>query len=394
MNQSCDKKMSEARRLGDKTKKPYFIVSGQFRDLASGYGACFASDRILVDGCKVGYMYRENPDFPEDGGWRFLSGDESGDYLNDQWNSGIYDVNTIANYDPDIVDFLDLPPGMSLIRDPQTGQFVTYDERNDSTAPFAATPIFEPSHKPRINILQEELDKLLEPLVKDTQILDPSSSRDAEKATVSSKFGGSPYAQVNDDWPQCPTCQNELVFIAQLKDEKTDNLFVFYYCIECFPWGLGDEEKGQWVVRRYKNSSMEKHKEIAPSKENEAAVIPCTVTTKMVKVIPDWEGLESYSMEASDLCCEMNDDSPYEAYDAAFLRNAYFNDYATILGGYPRWIQSEAINKCSECGAVLEFLAQIDSEDSAGLMWGDAGSVYLFQCRNHLDIFHLELQCY
>jgi len=76
--------MAEARRLGDKTKKPYFIVSGQFRDLASGYGACFASDRILVDGCKVGYMYRENPDFPEDGGWRFLSGDESGDYLDDQ----------------------------------------------------------------------------------------------------------------------------------------------------------------------------------------------------------------------------------------------------------------------------------------------------------------------
>lgn len=41
---------------------------------------CFATDRILVDGCKVGYMYREEPDSDSsmpDSGWRFNAGDES-----------------------------------------------------------------------------------------------------------------------------------------------------------------------------------------------------------------------------------------------------------------------------------------------------------------------------
>lgn len=241
---------------------------------------------------------------------------------------------------------------------------------------------------------QDKLDRLLEPLIKNAQKLDASRSRDAVEPTVASKFGGHPYAQINETWPQCPTCKNELVFVAQLKNDGTDNLFVFYYCFKCFPWGLGDEEKGQWVIRRYKSPSIDNYKEIAPSRENEASVIPCTVSTKMVKVIPDWESLESYSKEASDLCCEINDDSPWEEYDAAFLRNGCFNDYATLIGGYPRWVQGEAINKCSECGEELEFLAQIDSEDAAGLMWGDVGLVYLFQCKNHPNVFHLELQCY
>ena len=37
---------------------------------------CIATDRIMVDGEKVGYMYRENPDFVGDSGWRFTAGDE------------------------------------------------------------------------------------------------------------------------------------------------------------------------------------------------------------------------------------------------------------------------------------------------------------------------------
>lgn len=45
---------------------------------------CFAKDRILVDGCKVGYMYREEPDVDcemADSGWRFTAGDESEEYM-------------------------------------------------------------------------------------------------------------------------------------------------------------------------------------------------------------------------------------------------------------------------------------------------------------------------
>lgn len=81
---------------------------------------CIATDRILVDGCKVGYMYREEPDTDSDmpdSGWRFTAGDESEEYMDNPENSGIYALNTVANNDPDIIPFLHAPYGSAFIRD-------------------------------------------------------------------------------------------------------------------------------------------------------------------------------------------------------------------------------------------------------------------------------------
>lgn len=75
-------------------------------------------------------MYREEPDFEGDCGWRFLSGDESQDYLDDleTLHIAIYDLNTIANYDPEIIRLLDAPIGSSFERDEDSGEFVEIEE--------------------------------------------------------------------------------------------------------------------------------------------------------------------------------------------------------------------------------------------------------------------------
>lgn len=52
-----------------------------------------------------------------------MSGLESDEYLNDPDNLAIYDVNTIANYDPDIIPFLDAPIGSAFERNSESGQF-------------------------------------------------------------------------------------------------------------------------------------------------------------------------------------------------------------------------------------------------------------------------------
>ena len=85
-------------------------------------GYCMATDRITVDGLKVGYMYRENPDNDQDSGWRFFAGDEDDDYANSPENIEIYDVNTIAHYDNAIIPFLELTYGTALGRN-ENGQF-------------------------------------------------------------------------------------------------------------------------------------------------------------------------------------------------------------------------------------------------------------------------------
>lgn len=84
---------------------------------------CMATDRIMVDGEKVGYMYRENPDFEGDSGWRFMAGDEEDEYMNNHKNSGIYILNSVANNDRNIIPFLHSPIGTSFYRD-EKGNFV------------------------------------------------------------------------------------------------------------------------------------------------------------------------------------------------------------------------------------------------------------------------------
>lgn len=79
---------------------------------------CIASNRIVVDGLRVGYMYREvdcSLNFP-DSGWRFFAGDESDEYTADPNNFHIFELNTICNYDPSIINYLEAPHGRAFIR--------------------------------------------------------------------------------------------------------------------------------------------------------------------------------------------------------------------------------------------------------------------------------------
>lgn len=105
----------------DEPEKRFLIPREALKPLYQGEGpqGCIATDRILVDGAPVGYCYREEPD-PGDGdwdsGWRFLAGDESGDYLDDPDKSGVYALNTLCNYDPDIIPLLDSEPGTAWRR--------------------------------------------------------------------------------------------------------------------------------------------------------------------------------------------------------------------------------------------------------------------------------------
>jgi hypothetical protein len=75
-----------------------------------------ATDKITVDGDPVGFMYRDQPEFEHDSGWKFLAGTEDQDYAGDADNWLIYDVNTIANYDPTIIKYLESPIGTALER--------------------------------------------------------------------------------------------------------------------------------------------------------------------------------------------------------------------------------------------------------------------------------------
>jgi len=107
--------------------KKFKLRGDQIKPIAIGYGACIATDFITVRGMKVGFMYRVEPRNEIDSGWCFSAGNEPREFMDDPDNHSIYDVNTIANYDPDIVPLLDEPVGAAFERDPFTGEFVAVD---------------------------------------------------------------------------------------------------------------------------------------------------------------------------------------------------------------------------------------------------------------------------
>jgi hypothetical protein len=78
-------------------------------------------------------MYRESPRDLIDSGWHFFSGEESQEYAAEPGNFAIYDVNTIANYDPSIIAYLDAPIGSAFGRG-EGGKLVAEEMPSDPDA--------------------------------------------------------------------------------------------------------------------------------------------------------------------------------------------------------------------------------------------------------------------
>lgn len=90
----------------------------EIKHLTDIRGGCLVSNKIMIDGEKVGYAYREEPDanFPNDSGWRFLAGTEDDAYLENPNNFNVFELNTICNYDEAVLPILESEIGLSFIR--------------------------------------------------------------------------------------------------------------------------------------------------------------------------------------------------------------------------------------------------------------------------------------
>ena len=75
------------------------------------------SDRITREGFKVGYFYREAPaeGWP-DSVWRFLAGNEDDAYMSDPRNHRVFAIQTVRDYDRDIIPYLRAEVGSAFIR--------------------------------------------------------------------------------------------------------------------------------------------------------------------------------------------------------------------------------------------------------------------------------------
>lgn len=84
---------------------------------------CFVTARVLEEGRKVGYLYREEPDDEADSVWRFMARDESDAYMDDARHLAYVSLGAVFSRNDSFRDLLESPVGAAFIRHPETGLF-------------------------------------------------------------------------------------------------------------------------------------------------------------------------------------------------------------------------------------------------------------------------------
>lgn len=239
-----------------------------------------------------------------------------------------------------------------------------------------------------------DLENLVTPLIRQTTKLEiQPPSRPPENSQLESHFGGHPYFEKGEKWPTGKSGKH-LDFIFQIFNSpdlelpKSIELVQFFYDWEESPW---DTENDGWLVKIYGKVNKEKIEFVAKPMDLDKSKF-CKLGFKSTRTLPDWEGINLFENDALKLSCVLNEDAPWDSYDQIVTKLIGEQDYQSQLGGYPKWVQGESTPK-DKNGNPMKLLFQIDSEENAGLMWGDVGLIYVFYDENSERI-EFSLQCH
>jgi len=89
-------------------------------------GECLATNYIAEGKQQVGFMYREQPEDEFDSGWRFLTGTEDDEYMDNPANYSMIAVDYLLSIDPSVRNFLSRSIGTELERVENTNRFEVY----------------------------------------------------------------------------------------------------------------------------------------------------------------------------------------------------------------------------------------------------------------------------
>jgi uncharacterized protein YwqG len=240
----------------------------------------------------------------------------------------------------------------------------------------------------------DDLEKIVFPIIRPaTKIVIQEPSRPPENSQLLSHFGGQPYFEKGEEWIKSKNGKYmQFIFqifnTTELKLPKSIKLVQLYYDWDEFPWDTNDDG---WYVKVYKELSIDKLITIEKPTDLETSKY-CGIEFQEVKSLPDWEGIDLYEPNASNLSCILDEDEPWESYQKTVENLIGEQNYQSQLGGYPKWVQGESTPK-NQNGENMKLLFQIDSEDNAGLMWGDVGLIYVFYDEATSKI-EFSLQCH
>ncbi|MCG7584855.1 DUF2185 domain-containing protein [Photobacterium sp. OFAV2-7] len=87
---------------------------------------CFVTNNILYEGKPVGYLYREEPDYDDDSGWRITTGTETDEYMDDPENTSYVSLGVVLREDDSFIALLEYKAGVAFAKD-TNGNFIELD---------------------------------------------------------------------------------------------------------------------------------------------------------------------------------------------------------------------------------------------------------------------------
>ncbi len=248
-------------------------------------------------------------------------------------------------------------------------------------------------------------------------------AEDGQMAVGVSKIGGTPDLPEGMEWPLCNG--KPMSFIAQilLADAaafdtseslpKTGTLY-FFYDAEQSTWGYDPKDRESWKVVYIEGDVAQLRRAEPPQAVPEQGKFSaCSVSFTNELSLPPWESI----------CVEKLRLNDQESEDYSDLRyGTAADEVISKMLGHPDPIQNDMQLECQlvfhrlytgnasghedprraelEKGAEdWQLLLQIDSDDNAGMMWGDAGRLYFWIRKQDLEKRAFEnvwmiLQCY
>jgi uncharacterized protein YwqG len=215
-----------------------------------------------------------------------------------------------------------------------------------------------------------------------------------------SKFGGNPDVPNGFRWPEWNTVS--LAFIIQINLAEIPNIPVtsvlptkgvlsFFYHPDQETWGFDPKDVGSWRTYYFQEENLKR--EPSPeykSKYMEEPYTPCSANFLITESIPH---PDSAFVDQLDLS-EREEDAYWELYEKLLGSQARHQLLGNpdviqnpmeleceltsngIYTGNGDWLNHPEIEEYRQKSKDWRLLLQVDSDDNAGMMWGDVGMLY------------------
>jgi len=231
------------------------------------------------------------------------------------------------------------------------------------------------------------------------------------------RFGGIPAGLRGEPWPRC-TCGQPLRFVGQVNGADAAEpawfgFVTFFFCWSCCRYGEqdcgGPGPYRSWVVRAYPAAELDAFErlplpdlgflELGPERDaaSEFVFLEGFVRGVREKSLPHYmhfvQHIRGDDVPRLDRLAYEMTDRPGESERAPgqppMPRNA-----GLALGGYAYWYNGpDETPACPACARPMELVLQIDPHESVHAGWGDVGTLFIFVCVRHRDLFGLRMQC-